>query len=124
MERARAALERAEAQLAEAGDDDVKRVAAESARRRAENRLRVADRGEAAPGPRSSARGGSPSTSTRPGGRPPRPGPGPAEVSAHGVGVALPLTTVADEPHPICGAPRSDPRGAAMPPAPQGLSHD
>lgn len=43
-ERARAALERAEAALAEAGDDDVKRVAAESARRRAENRLRVADR--------------------------------------------------------------------------------
>ena len=44
-ERARAALERAEAALAEAGDDEVARVAAESARRRAENRLRVADRG-------------------------------------------------------------------------------
>ena len=43
-ERARAALDRAEAALAEAGDDDVARVAAESARRRAENRLRVADR--------------------------------------------------------------------------------
>ena len=42
--RAQAALERAEAALAEAGEDDVKRVAAESARRRAENRLRVADR--------------------------------------------------------------------------------
>ncbi len=45
QERARAALERAEAELAEAGDDEVKRVAAESARRRAENRLRVADKG-------------------------------------------------------------------------------
>jgi F-type H+-transporting ATPase subunit epsilon len=45
VERARAALERAEAALAEAGDDDVKRVAAESARRRAENRLRVGERG-------------------------------------------------------------------------------
>jgi F-type H+-transporting ATPase subunit epsilon len=44
VERARAALERSEAQLAEAGDDDVKRIAAESARKRAENRLRVADR--------------------------------------------------------------------------------
>ena len=44
VERARAALERAEAALAEAGDDDVKRVAAESARRRAENRLRVGER--------------------------------------------------------------------------------
>ena len=43
-ERARAALEKAEADLAEAGDDEVKRVAAESARRRAENRLRVAER--------------------------------------------------------------------------------
>lgn len=42
--RAQAALERAEAALAEAGDDDVARVAAESARRRAENRLRVASR--------------------------------------------------------------------------------
>ena len=45
VERARAALERAEAALAEAGDDDVKRLGAEAARRRAENRLRVADRG-------------------------------------------------------------------------------
>ena len=41
-ERAQAALERAEAALAEAGDDEVARVAAEGARRRAENRLRVA----------------------------------------------------------------------------------
>ena len=40
--RAQAALEKAEADLAEAGDDDVARVAAESARRRAENRIRVA----------------------------------------------------------------------------------
>jgi F-type H+-transporting ATPase subunit epsilon len=46
IDRARAeeALRRAEAAMAEAGDDDVARVAAESARRRAENRLRVADR--------------------------------------------------------------------------------
>ena len=43
-ERARLAFERAEAALAEAGDDEVARVAAESARRRAENRLRVASR--------------------------------------------------------------------------------
>jgi F-type H+-transporting ATPase subunit epsilon len=43
-ERARAALEKAQADLAEAGDDDVARVAAESAIRRAENRLRVAER--------------------------------------------------------------------------------
>jgi F-type H+-transporting ATPase subunit epsilon len=42
--RAEAALERADAALAEAGDDDVARVAAEGARRRAENRLKVADR--------------------------------------------------------------------------------
>ena len=42
--RAQAALETAEAALAEAGDDDVARVAAEAARRRAENRLRVAGR--------------------------------------------------------------------------------
>lgn len=40
--RAQAALEKADAALAEAGDDDVARVAAESARRRAENRLNVA----------------------------------------------------------------------------------
>jgi F-type H+-transporting ATPase subunit epsilon len=43
-ERAQAALARAEQALAEAGDDEVARIAAESARRRAENRLRVADR--------------------------------------------------------------------------------
>jgi F-type H+-transporting ATPase subunit epsilon len=43
-ERAQAALERAMAELDAAADDDVKRVAAEGARRRAENRLRVADR--------------------------------------------------------------------------------
>ena len=43
-ERARAALERAEQALVDAGEDDVARVAAESARRRAENRLRVAER--------------------------------------------------------------------------------
>lgn len=42
--RAQAALERAEAALADAGEDEVARVAAESARRRAENRLRVASR--------------------------------------------------------------------------------
>ncbi len=41
-DRAQAALERAEAALADAGDDDVARVAAESTRRRAENRLNVA----------------------------------------------------------------------------------
>ena len=40
--RAQAALEKADAALAEAGDDDVARVAAESSRRRAENRLNVA----------------------------------------------------------------------------------
>lgn len=39
--RAEAALRRAEEDLAAAGDDDTKRIAAESARRRAENRLRV-----------------------------------------------------------------------------------
>ncbi|MGD9572956.1 MAG: ATP synthase F1 subunit epsilon [Thermoleophilia bacterium] len=44
--RAERALERAEAAIADAGEDDVVRVAAESARRRAENRLRVARRGE------------------------------------------------------------------------------
>lgn len=44
LERAQAALARAEQALADAGDDEVARVAAESARRRAENRLRVADR--------------------------------------------------------------------------------
>ena len=43
-ERARAALARAEQALADAGDDEVARFAAESARRRAENRLRVAER--------------------------------------------------------------------------------
>jgi len=40
--RAQAALQRADQALADAGDDDVARVAAESARRRAENRLNVA----------------------------------------------------------------------------------
>jgi F-type H+-transporting ATPase subunit epsilon len=44
VDRAQAALERAEAALAEAGSDEVARVAAESARRRAENRMRVASR--------------------------------------------------------------------------------
>lgn len=43
-DRAQAALARAEEALAAAGDDEVARVAAESKRRRAENRLRVADR--------------------------------------------------------------------------------
>jgi F-type H+-transporting ATPase subunit epsilon len=43
-ERAQEALEKAQAALAEAGDDEVATVAAESALRRAENRLRVADR--------------------------------------------------------------------------------
>lgn len=43
-ERAQAALEKAQAALTEAGDDEVARVTAESALRRAENRLRVADR--------------------------------------------------------------------------------
>ena len=43
-ERAQAALQAAEEALAAAGDDDVARVAAESARRRAENRLNVAGR--------------------------------------------------------------------------------
>ena len=42
--RAQAALERAEAALAEAGDDEVARVSAERARLRAENRLKVANR--------------------------------------------------------------------------------
>lgn len=40
---AQAALERAQDALAAAGDDETKRVAAESELRRAENRLRVAD---------------------------------------------------------------------------------
>ena len=43
-ERAMAALTRAEEAVAAAGDDEVAQVAAESQRRRAENRLRVADR--------------------------------------------------------------------------------
>jgi F-type H+-transporting ATPase subunit epsilon len=43
-ERAQQALVRADQALADAGDDEVARIAAESARRRAENRLRVADR--------------------------------------------------------------------------------
>ena len=42
--RAQAALERAQAALGEAGDDGVARRAAEGGIRRAENRLRVADR--------------------------------------------------------------------------------
>jgi F-type H+-transporting ATPase subunit epsilon len=42
--RAEAALESARAALAEAGDDDVARRTAEAGIRRAENRLRVADR--------------------------------------------------------------------------------
>ena len=42
--RAEAALQRAEQALADAGDDEVAKVAAESARRRAQNRLRVIDR--------------------------------------------------------------------------------
>jgi F-type H+-transporting ATPase subunit epsilon len=43
-ERAQAAVERAQQALAEAGDDEVATAAAEAAVRRAENRLRVADR--------------------------------------------------------------------------------
>jgi F-type H+-transporting ATPase subunit epsilon len=43
-ERAQAALQAAEEALAAAGEDDVARVAAEGARRRAENRLNVAGR--------------------------------------------------------------------------------
>ena len=42
--RAEAALRQAEEHLVAVGDDEVARVAAESARRRAENRLRVADK--------------------------------------------------------------------------------
>ena len=42
--RAEAALQRAEQALSDAGDDDGARVAAESARRRAQNRLKVIDR--------------------------------------------------------------------------------
>ena len=42
--RAEAALRRAEEDLADVGDDEVARIAAESARRRAENRLRVVDK--------------------------------------------------------------------------------
>jgi len=42
--RAEAALRQAEDDLVAVGDDEVARVAAESARRRAENRLRVADK--------------------------------------------------------------------------------
>jgi F-type H+-transporting ATPase subunit epsilon len=44
LEKAQAALEKAQAALADAGDDEVARVAVEAAVRRAENRLRVADR--------------------------------------------------------------------------------
>lgn len=43
-ERAQAALQAAEEELAAAGDDEVARVAAEGKRRRAENRLNVAGR--------------------------------------------------------------------------------
>jgi F-type H+-transporting ATPase subunit epsilon len=43
-ERAQAALQAAEEAIAAAGEDDAARVAAESARRRAENRLNVAGR--------------------------------------------------------------------------------
>lgn len=42
--RAEAALRRAEETLAGVGDDEIARTAAESARRRAENRLRIADK--------------------------------------------------------------------------------
>ena len=42
--RAEAALRRAEETLANVGDDEVARTAAESARRRAENRMRAADK--------------------------------------------------------------------------------
>ncbi len=42
--RAEAALRKAEEDVAAAGDDEVKRVVAESARRRAENRLRIVDK--------------------------------------------------------------------------------
>ncbi len=48
--RADAALKRAEEDLASAGDD-VARIAAESAKRRAENRLRVVDKSSGLPGP-------------------------------------------------------------------------
>jgi F-type H+-transporting ATPase subunit epsilon len=44
LEKAQAALEKTQAALADAGDDEVARVAVEAAVRRAENRLRVADR--------------------------------------------------------------------------------
>ena len=43
-ERAQAALQAAEEALAAAADDEVARLSAERARRRAENRLRIADR--------------------------------------------------------------------------------
>jgi F-type H+-transporting ATPase subunit epsilon len=42
--RAEAALQRAEQALTDAGDDEVAKVAAEDAKRRAQNRLKVADR--------------------------------------------------------------------------------
>ncbi len=48
--RADAALKRAEEDLASAGDDDVARTAAESAKKRAENRLRVVDKPSGLPG--------------------------------------------------------------------------
>ena len=47
--RAEAALRQAEEDLANVGADDVARTAAESARRRAENRLRIADKSAGRP---------------------------------------------------------------------------
>ena len=47
--RAEAALRKAEEDLTAAGDDEVARTAAESARRRAENRLRVTDKSSGRP---------------------------------------------------------------------------
>ncbi len=47
--RAEAALRQAEEDLAATGDDDVSRTVAESARRRAENRLRIADKSAGRP---------------------------------------------------------------------------
>ncbi len=47
--RAEAALRQAEEDLAATGDDDVARTVAESARRRAENRLRIADKSAGRP---------------------------------------------------------------------------
>ncbi len=47
--RAEAALRQAEEDLAATGEDDVARTVAESARRRAENRLRIADKSAGRP---------------------------------------------------------------------------